>query len=471
MENLTIKTAIKLLSSKQISPNELFDFYNTNIKKSNTNSFITVCEKPKNLTFDSKKPLCCIPVAIKDNFCTKGIKTTAASKMLANFIPTYESTVTQRLLDNGAVFVGKTNLDEFAMGSTTKTSFFGPTISPLKSKKNPQAKIIPGGSSGGSAAAVVEDLCIAATGSDTGGSIRQPASFCGVVGFKPTYGRISRYGIVAYASSFDQAGFLTKSVYDSALLYELTAGHDGLDSTISLNKIEQVSNDLESLNSKPTIGIPTEFMNNAMDESVKNRWSQTIKLFEKSGCKICEISLAHAKYSPQVYYFIAMAEATSNLARYDGLKYGHSTQLQFDSVSDLISQNRSEGFGEEVQRRILIGTNMILKDSYESNYKNILKVRNLIKNEYLNAFKSCDVILYPTAPNVALEFDQKQTQVEEYLNDILTVPVNVAGLPAISVPCGKSHNEELPIGMQLIGKHFDETTLLKTAFLLEKLYS
>lgn len=467
MKYLSIAGAKQAFLDKKISPSELSGVYLSRIRENTSNAYITVCEDAgaKAQECDTSKPLGGIPLAIKDVFCTKGIKSTAASKMLMDFVPPYESTVTERLLQNGSVHLGKANMDEFAMGSSNKHSAFGPVVSPWK-KTNSNVQLIPGGSSGGSAAAVSSDLCIAATGSDTGGSVRQPAAFCGIVGFKPSYGRCSRYGMIAYSSSFDQAGFLTKTVEDSAILYSLTAGRDGKDSTLSGKVVEQLNSlkttDVNGLR----VGVPKEFQSDNIHPDIAKNWQETLAKLEKSGAKIVEISLPNVKYSIQVYYFISTAEASSNLARYDGIKYGYSRNVDGETLDQMIARNRFEGFGEEVKRRILIGTSMILKDSYETNFKSILRLRALIAHEYKEAFKKCDALVYPTTPNLALEFGESQTAIQEYLNDLLTVPANIVGLPAISVPTTLS-SDGRPIGIQIVANAFHESELFKTAFALE----
>ena len=463
--------------SIQNNPNSLIDaidYYNTEIKNSKLNAYITytpelamiqakkVIEKIK-----SGKPsaLCGMPLAVKDNFCTEGVLTTMASKMLENYIPGYESTVTSRLFENDAIMVGKANMDEFAMGASGKHSFFGKTISPIK-MNNSNESLIPGGSSSGSAAAVAGNLALAALGSDTGGSVRQPASLCGIVGFKPSYGRCSRFGIVAYASSLDQAGFMTHTVNDAALIFSLTQGVDGKDATLIDLPKEDFTNIKPDIKGK-IIGIPKEFMMDGIHPEIIKAWDSAKKLFKQGGAIIKEVSLQHAMESIKVYYFISTAEASSNFARYDGIKYGHRTTKQCNTIEELVTCSRTEGFGHEVKNRILIGTRNLLSDSYKENYERILRLRMAIKQEFAEVFQSCDAILCPTTPNLAPPINYQQTDLEEYINDILTVPANIAGLPAISIPFGKASCGR-PIGLQLMAKEFTEVNLLNCATFLEQ---
>ncbi|MFL2510640.1 MAG: Asp-tRNA(Asn)/Glu-tRNA(Gln) amidotransferase subunit GatA [Alphaproteobacteria bacterium] len=469
----SLKNTLQNLEKNEISIKELSQEYIKNIKeKSNLNIFIhfdeqkilnqvDILEKDK-----SKKKLKGIPLAIKDLFCTKDMPTTAASKILENFKPSYESFVTQNLLNDGAIFVGKTNCDEFAMGSANDTSYFGNTINPLSSNEEPLA---PGGSSGGSAAAVAADLCLGATGTDTGGSIRQPASFCGVVGIKPTYGLCSRWGIAAFASSLDQAGVFTNNTEDAAILLESIAGFDERDST-STNV--QIPNYFENLNQDltgKTIGIPKEYSIEGTPDDVSRIWEDSIKILEKKGVKIKNVSLPHTKYALPTYYIIAPAEASSNLARYDGVKYGYRSS-EIDSLDEMYENTRGEGFGKEVKRRILIGTYVLSAGYYDAYYLKAQKVRKLIANDFNEAFKECDLIVTPTAPSAAFPLNQEQDDpIKMYLNDVFTVPASLAGLPGISIPFGKDKNN-LPLGIQILGKHFDEQQVFNTALSLEKSY-
>lgn len=401
-----------------------------------------------------------IPIAIKDNICTRNIFTTCASKILYNFRPPYESTVTSRLLKERYILVGKTNMDEFAMGSSTENSGFHIT-------KNPwNLECVPGGSSGGSAAAVSADECIAALGSDTGGSIRQPASFCGVVGLKPTYGMVSRFGLVAFASSLDQIGPITKCVADSAILMNVIAGNDPMDSTsVPLDKIdftESLGRDVKGFR----IGIPKEYFIEGMDKDVEERVREAIAQLEALGCIPVEISLPHTEYAVATYYIVATSEASSNLARYDGVKYG--LRVEGKDLLDMYMKTRSRGFGAEVKRRIMLGTYSLSAGYYDAYYKKALQVRNLIRKDFESAFKDVDFIVTPTSPSPAFKIGEKvEDPLQMYLSDIFTISVNLAGLPAISIPCGFSL-KGLPIGFQIIGKPFDERGILQLAYAYEQ---
>ena len=471
MLSKSIKKTLQSLEQKDISIRELNQEYIKKIKeKSNLNIFIhfeeqKILDQVTELEKDNlNKKLKGIPLAIKDLFCTKNMPTTAASKILENFNPTYESFVTQKLLDDGAIFVGKTNLDEFAMGSATDTSYFGNTINPLSSDDTPLA---PGGSSGGSAAAVAADLCLGATGTDTGGSIRQPASFCGVVGIKPTYGLCSRWGIAAFASSLDQAGVFTHNVEDASILLQSSAGFDKRDSTSADVKIPNYFENLNDDLSGKTIGIPKEYSIDGTPEEVSQIWEDAIKILEKKGVKIKNISLPHTKYALPTYYIIAPAEASSNLARYDGVKYGYRSE-EINSLDEMYENTRGQGFGKEVKRRILIGTYVLSAGYYDAYYLKAQKVRKLIANDFNEAFKECDLIVTPTAPSAAFPLDQEQDDpIKMYLNDVFTVPASLSGLPGISIPFGKDKNN-LPLGIQILGKHFDEQQVLNGALSLER---
>jgi len=471
MEFSTITETLEKIQSKKISVEELNKIFILRIKDNNElNAFIYFNEEiiiNQSRKIDNLKDnlrLKGIPLAIKDLFCTKNMPTTAASKILSNFNPTYESFVTQKLLDQGSVFVGKTNCDEFAMGSATTTSFFGNTINPISPK---ETQLVPGGSSGGSAAAVAAKLCLGATGTDTGGSIRQPASFCGVIGMKPTYGLCSRWGIVAFSSSLDQAGILANSIEDTAILMREIAGYDANDSTSAKVNIPDYFNNLNQDLSNKIVGIPKEYTLPGISEEINIVWEKAIKLFEKGGAKIKKISLPHTKYALPAYYIIAPAEASSNLARYDGVKYGFRAK-QGNSLDEMYELTRSEGFGKEVKRRILIGTYVLSAGYYDAYYLKAQKVRKLIANDFASAFKECDCILTPTTPNPAFPIGEKEDDpIKMYLNDIFTVPASLAGIPGLSVPFGIS-KEGLPLGVQLLSKHFDEQTILNTGFYLEK---
>lgn len=402
-----------------------------------------------------------VPIAIKDNICTNGIKTTCSSKMLENFVPFYDATVIEKLEDAGAIIIGKTNMDEFAMGSSTENSA-------IKKTKNPwDLERVPGGSSGGSAAAVACDIAPCALGTDTGGSIRQPASFCNVVGLKPTYGLVSRYGIVAYASSLDQVGPLTKSVEDAAILLNVIAGKDEKDTTSAdIPKKDYLKSIKDDIKGKK-IGVPTEFISDGINEDVKKAYEENLNTLKELGAEIIEIKLDYAKYSLPTYYIIATAEASSNLGRYDGIRYGHRAK-DFSSLDELYVKSRTEGFGDEVKRRIMLGTYVLSSGYYDAYYKRGQKVRTLIIDDFKKAFEKCDVIAIPTTPNTSFKFGEKTSNpLEMYLEDIYTVPVNIAGLPGISVPGGFDKNG-MPIGMQFISKAFDEGNLLQVAYTFEK---
>jgi aspartyl-tRNA(Asn)/glutamyl-tRNA(Gln) amidotransferase subunit A len=406
-----------------------------------------------------------LPLAIKDLFCTKGTRTTAASKILGNFVPPYESTVTQNLWDAGAVMLGKTNLDEFAMGSSNETSAFGPVFNPWRAKGS-NSNLVPGGSSGGSATAVAADLCLAATGTDTGGSIRQPAAVSGHVGLKPTYGRCSRFGIVAFASSLDQAGPMTKTVRDAAIMLGTMASVDPKDSTSVDLPVPDYEKLLEGGIKGLRVGIPKEYRIDGAPAEVEALWSKGAEWLKAQGAEIVEVSLPHTKYALPTYYIVAPAEASSNLARYDGVKFGYRAPGASD-ITDLYEKSRGEGFGAEVQRRILIGTYVLSAGYYDAYYSKAQKLRTLIKRDFEQAYEKCDVLLTPATPGPAFGVGAKTADpLEMYLQDVFTVTVNLAGLPGISVPAGLT-STGLPLGLQLIGKAFDEATLLRAAFAIE----
>ena len=401
-----------------------------------------------------------IPIAVKDLFCTKNVKTTAGSKILHNFVPTYESTVTKKLWSEGAFLLGKLNCDEFAMGSSNETSFFGNVTNPFGDK------LVPGGSSGGSASALASSLTPVTVGTDTGGSIRQPASFTGTVGLKPTYGRCSRWGIVAFASSLDQAGPMTKTVEDCSLLLQAIAGYDPKDSTSVDIKVDNYNSNLTDKVKDLKIGIPKEYRVENMPSEIDELWKKGMDYLKDAGAIIKNISLPHTMYALPAYYIVAPAEASSNLARYDGVKYGHRSKGS--NLIEMYENTRSEGFGDEVKRRILIGTYVLSSGYYDAYYLKAQKVRQLIKNDFDKAFKDVDAILTPTTPSAAFKMgDKKDDPVSMYLNDVFTVPVNLAGLPAISVPSGYDKNK-LPLGLQLIGKPFDEQTILNLSLAIQK---
>lgn len=405
-----------------------------------------------------------IPIAMKDLFCTEGVQTTAGSHILEGFKPTYESTISLNLKNAGTVSLGKANLDEFAMGSANITSYYGNVINPWKRADGKD--LTPGGSSGGSAAAVAGGLALAATATDTGGSIRQPASFSGIVGMKPTYGRCSRWGVVAFASSLDQAGPLTRDVRDAALMLNVMAGHDPKDSTSACAEIPSFEKVLTKGVKGLKVGIPKEYRLEGMPQDIVDLWEKGAKWLKDAGAEIIEISLPHTKYSLATYYVLAPAEASSNLARYDGVRYG--LRVPGRTLDELYENTRSEGFGLEVQRRILIGTYVLSAGFYDAYYLKAQKVRTLIAQDFETAFQKVDVILTPTTPSAAFAIDEKPTDpVVMYLNDVLTVPANLAGLPAISIPAGLS-NAGLPLGLQLIGPAFDENVLFQAGRVIEE---
>ncbi len=400
-----------------------------------------------------------VPIAIKDNICVKGLPATCASRILENFYPPYNATVIEKIRKEGAIIIGKTNMDEFAFGSSTENSAFGPTKNPLDTSR------VPGGSSGGSAAAVSANLCFAALGSDTGGSIRQPAAFCGVVGFKPTYGRVSRYGLIAFASSLDQIGPITKDVRDAAIMMNVICGRDENDSTsvdITVpDYTEFLNRDVKGLR----IGIPDEYFIEGIYEGVKNKILDIVRMLENSGIIVKKISLPHTEYGIAVYYIVATAEASSNLARFDGVKYGYRAD-NYTDLYQMYVNTRGEGFGDEVKRRIILGTYVLSSGYYEAYYLKAQKVRALIKRDFTEAFKEVDVIITPTTPEIPFKFGEKSDPLKMYLSDIFTVNVNLAGLPAISLPAGFSSS--LPVGLQIIAPHFREDKIIETASFIEE---
>ena len=475
-DSYTLKSLAVLLENNKISSKELTSEYLKNIENGKElNCYNTISqekalidaeksdERRKSQNLRSKYDG--IPIGIKDLFCTKGVTTTASSKILSNFVPNYESTVTQNCDDAGLISLGKLNCDEFAMGSTNKTSFFGSVKNPWKSV-NSDNELVPGGSSGGSAAAVSGDLCVASLGTDTGGSIRQPASFTGTVGLKPSYGRVSRWGIVAFASSLDQAGPITKTVEDAAILLDIISGHDEKDSTSSVNPKENYYENLNSDIKGKKIGIPKEFKSDKLPASTQKSWDECANLLKTNGAEIVDISLPHTMSALPAYYIIAPAEASSNLARYDGVRYG--LRVKGNDLIDMYEKTRSEGFGDEVKRRILIGTYVLSSGYYDAYYIKAQKIRSLIKSDYVEAFKKVDAILTPSTPSTAFEIaNEPSDPVQNYLNDIFTVPVNLAGLPGISIPYANDENN-LPIGLQLITNSFEEQKLLNVAKNIEE---
>ena len=391
-----------------------------------------------------------IPLAIKDLFCTEGVQTTAASHILEGFIPQYESTVTQNLFDNGAVMLGKTNLDEFAMGSSNTTSYFGNVINPWKRENDDAGR-----------------LCMGATGTDTGGSIRQPAAFCGISGIKPTYGRCSRWGVVAFASSLDQAGTFARTVEDNALMLQSMAGYDPKDSTSANKAVPDFAAALDGNIQGKVIGIPKEYRVDGMPEEISKLWEQGIEWLHSAGAKTVEVSLPHTHYALATYYIIAPAEASSNLARYDGVRFGH--RVHEDDLKDMYELSRAEGFGDEVKRRIMIGTYALSSGYYDAYYIKAQKVRRLIANDFLNAFKQCDALLTPTAPSAAFAVGENEDDpIKMYLNDVFTVPASLAGLPGMSIPAGMD-SQGLPLGLQVIGRPWDEEMVFRVARVIENL--
>ena len=485
LTKLTVRQTVDGLKAKKFSATEVTQSYIKNIEQNrNLNAFITE-------TFDvalaqakasdarimggQAGDLEGVPLAIKDLFCTKNIRTTSASKMLADFVPQYESTVTQKLLDAGSVTLGKVNMDEFAMGSSNVTSFFGPTINPYK-KKNSDENLVPGGSSGGSAAAVAANLCAGATGSDTGGSIRQPASFTNTVGIKPTYGRCSRYGMIAFASSLDQAGIFAKDVYDAALMQRVISGYDAKDSTSVKQPVPQFEKLLNSDIRGKKIGIPKEYFLDGTPEEITDLWNKGKKILQERGAQIVEISLPHTSYAPAIYYILASAECSSNLARFDGVRYGLKIDTDENgkalTLDEMYEKTRAIGFGPEVKRRILTGTYVLSAGYFEAYYKKAQRVRNLVLQDFAAAFKKVDAILTPTTPNAAFAINQskesnKMDPLKMYLNDVFTIPTNLAGVPAISVP-GGFDKDGLPLGLQVIANHFDEQSVFDVALALEQ---
>ena len=473
--NLTVHELQEKLEKKELTSEEIVQSYidRINDKEKDVKAFVTtlcdealkeakeIDEKRKN--GEKLSSLAGIPIGIKDNMCTKGVKTTCSSRMLENFVAPYNATVVEKLNEENLIDLGKLNMDEFAMGASTEYSYFKKTCNPWN------LKTVPGGSSGGSAAAVAANLVPWALGSDTGGSIRQPSSFCGVVGLKPTYGLVSRYGLVAFASSLDQIGPITKDVRDSAILLNIIAGHDERDTT-SYNMPKKdytkaLKNDVKGLK----IGIPKEYFGEGINEEVKAKLEEAIETYKKLGAEVEEFSLDIAQYALATYYIIACAEASSNLGRFDGIRYGYRTE-NYTNLKELYKNSRSEGFGPEVKRRIILGTYVLSSGYYDAYYKKAQQVRTLVKKEFDKAFEKYDVLLTPTSPTVAFEMGTRsENPLEMYLADICTVSVNIAGLPGISIPCGVN-SENMPIGMQLIGNKFEEEKILNAAYTFEQEY-
>lgn len=480
LTNLTLSQAKQMLEKKEISSKELVEDHLKAIDRhKDLNAFIEVTaeraldraeKSDQKIAKGEGKKLEGLPLAIKDLFCTKGVASTACSKILKDYKPVYESTVTQNLWDNGAVMLGKTNMDEFAMGSSNLTSHYGGCKSPWKrldSQGNiDQSNIVPGGSSGGSASAVAADCALAATGSDTGGSIRQPAAFCGIVGLKPTYGRCSRWGMIAFASSLDQAGPMTKSVEDAALFLEAMAGYDPKDSTSINLSVPEYSKNINSDLKGKKIGIPKEYRLDEVPDEINKVWDQGIEWLKERGAEIIDVDLPHTKYALPAYYIIAPAEASSNLARYDGVKYGYRNSPA--GLDEMYCKTRYEGFGDEVKRRILIGTYVLSAGYYDAYYIKAQKIRRLILNDFKEAYEKVDAIVTPTTPSEAFAFGENQDDpIKMYLNDVFTVPASLAGVPALSLPVTLSKNG-LPLGLQVIGNTLDEQMVVNVGKAIEE---
>ena len=477
LNKLTLSEARDLLRKKELTSLELTQSCLTAIEEgAKLNAFVhgtadIALDRARaadaRLATGDAPDMCGLPIGVKDLFCTKGAPSQAASKILDGFVPEYESTVSQKLADTGAVMLGKLNMDEFAMGSSNETSVYGNAINPWRDH---DTELTPGGSSGGSAAAVAGDLCLAATGTDTGGSIRQPAAFTGIVGIKPTYGRCSRWGIVAFASSLDQAGPMTKSVRDAAIMLEAMCGHDAKDSTSADLPVPNFEAALTGDIRGKKIAIPKEYRMEGMPAEIEQLWSDGSDMLRDAGAEIIDVSLPHTKYALPAYYVIAPAEASSNLARYDGVRYGRRAKIEAsEGITQMYEKTRAEGFGAEVQRRIMIGTYVLSAGFYDAYYNRARRVRALIKKDFDDVFQSgADAILTPATPSAAFPIGAMETMdpVQMYLNDVFTVTVNLAGLPGISVPAGLDKNG-LPLGLQLIGRPWEEGDLLNTAYALE----
>lgn len=474
--NMPVTLLTEKIADKQLSSKEITEAYLENISKTDSEigAYLTVTAESaiktaeetdkKIATGEKLSTLAGIPGGIKDNMCTKGVKTTCASKMLENFVPCYSSTAVEKLNEQGFVMLGKLNMDEFAMGSTNENSYFKPVKNPVNTER------VPGGSSGGSAAAVAAKEAAFTLGSDTGGSIRQPAAFCGVVGMKPTYGTVSRYGLVAFASSLDQIGPLTKNVKDNALILNAIAGHDPKDATCigggRPDYTAEIGKDVKGM----TVGLPTEFFGDGVSADVKDAVLAAAKRYEKLGANIEEVKLPSLKHALSAYYVISSAEASSNLARFDGIRYGYRSE-NAETLDDIYKNSRSEGFGPEVQRRIMLGTFALSSGYYDAYYKKALQVRTLVVRDYNKVFEKCDFIISPVAPTTAYKLGEKtDNPLEMYMGDIYSVPINIAGVPSLSLPCGKD-GDNMPIGMQLIGKPLGEATLYRAGYAFETDYA
>lgn len=460
LTKLSLKELAEGIAKKEFSAVEVLQTFLKNIEKKepDLNAFITVfaeraLEQAKSNKQEAKRggKLFGVPLAIKDNIVTKGLRTTAGSKMLDDYIPQYDATVIKKLADEGAITIGKTNLDEFAMGSSTENSAYGPTHNPHDQER------VPGGSSGGSAAAVAAELVPAALGSDTGGSIRQPAAFCGVVGLRPTYGAVSRYGLIAMASSLDQIGPIAKTVEDAEYLFDVIRGKDQYDAATIEGKSE-------STNKKFKVGLPKEYFSEGLDPKIAERVKSVAKFLEGQGMEVEEVALPHTEYGLPIYYIIVPSEVSSNLARYDGIRYGHRAKVE--NLNDLYFESRGEGFGEEVKRRIILGTFALSSGYADQYYVRAVRARTLIVQDFEQAFKKVDLLLAPTTPTTAFKIGEKKDPLSMYLSDIFTIPANLAGLPSISIPIGKIGN--LPVGTQLIGPKFSENLLFEVGKVVEK---
>ncbi|MCD4705693.1 Asp-tRNA(Asn)/Glu-tRNA(Gln) amidotransferase subunit GatA [bacterium] len=479
LNKLTIKQSHQGLINKDFSCCELTESYIKEIKKKDKdiNAFITTTfdlakKQAKNIDKKIKqgeklKPLAGIPVSIKDCFCVKGIQATAGSNILRDYIPCFDATSVKKIKDQGAIILGKVNTDEFTMGASTETSAFGVTKNPLDLKR------VPGGSSGGSAASVASDMAAYSLATDTGGSIRQPAAFCGKVGLKVTYGRVSRYGVMSMASSLDTIGTITKTVEDSAIVLKEIAGHDKYDSTTPKAKVDNYLKELQGNIKGLKIGIPKEYFIKELNPEIKKNISQAAKKLESLGCKIIDVSLPHTKHAIAVYYIIVPSEVSSNMARYDGIRYGYSITNDKNKIAknltDIYTKSRAKGFGDEVKRRIMIGTYALSAGYYDAYYKKAMQVRTLIKKDFDNVFEKVDALIAPVTPDIAFKIGEKTDDpLQMYLEDIFTAPVNLAGVPSLAIPFGSAN--KMPLSVQIIGKHFDEKTILKIGNKLEKLF-
>jgi aspartyl-tRNA(Asn)/glutamyl-tRNA(Gln) amidotransferase subunit A len=478
INKLSIIEALDGLKSKELSSSDLVKAHIEQMQKQkHLNCYITETtdlalklakEADEKYSKGENRALEGIPIGVKDLFCTKGYRTTAGSKMLSNFVPTYESTVSQKIADSGTIMLGKTNMDEFAMGSSNTTSYYGNVISPWKAQDDGR-DLVPGGSSGGSAAAVSSFCAMAALGSDTGGSIRQPAAFTGITGIKPTYGRCSRWGMVAFASSLDQAGIFTRTVADAALLLQVIMGFDDKDSTsVNIPVPELVSATTKSVKGM-RIGIPTNLMEiDGVESGIIKMWNDSIEIMKAEGAEIVHITLPNAPHALPVYYVIAPAEASANLARYDGVRYGHRSEAQYNNLDEMYINTRTEGFGAEVKRRMMIGAHVLSANCMDAYYNKAQKIRRLIANDFKSAYEKVDVVMLPSAPTAAFGVQDNQTDpVTMYLNDIFTIPASLAGLPCSSVPTALSGNQ-LPLGMQIVAPSFDEYNLIRATAALER---